>query len=148
MNYLILMITFVAMLTDVKTNKIPNLLLLSGLIIGCLFSLITMGGMSALAFLIRAVAGITVMLIPYLFKKMGGGDVKLVAIVCAYMNWIPSLYIAVYFSIIGALIALIVLFIKQHFPLVLKGNYEKAIPYALPIHLGVVVYSLYGGLFV
>lgn len=146
MKYLILIITFIAMITDVKEHKIPNRLLLGSLIVGLVFTLFNAGFMEGVTFLLRAVLGILIMIVPYVFKKVGGGDVKLVAIVCAYMNWIPSFYIAVYFSIIGAMIALVLLFIKQYFPLLLKDNYERAIPYALPIHLGVVVYNLYGGL--
>ena len=137
----LIIITFI----DLKEQIIPDVISLPFIALGFLFSFLLqdispidsllgiLSGRSSL--LLVAVAG------SYLFKKeaMGGGDIKLAAMVGAFLGWqltLLALFLGFFF---GAFIGVIVL-IKN------KGKNEKSdsIPFGPFIALGTVITLFFG----
>lgn len=76
----------VAVVTDLWARKIPNLLTLPAMLAGLAWHGLTRG-LDGLAFAAAGLAlGLAVMLVPYLMRVMGGGDVKLMATVGAWLG--------------------------------------------------------------
>ncbi|HBR05569.1 MAG TPA: prepilin peptidase [Desulfovibrio sp.] len=76
----------VAVVTDLWARKIPNLLTLPAMLAGLAWHGLTRG-LDGLAFAAAGLAlGLAVMLVPYLMRVMGGGDVKLMAAVGAWLG--------------------------------------------------------------
>lgn len=76
-----------AVLWDLRSGKIPNLLCAAGGSAGALTAWLT-GGKSALASsLAGVVVGFSILLIPFLLRMVGGGDVKFLAAAGAITGW-------------------------------------------------------------
>ena len=101
-------IVVVACVFDVRTRRIPNVLTLSGAVAGLLYHLATSG----LGGLQTAAAGWMLgllLLLPYFaLGGMGGGDVKLVAALGAWLGPWETFWLAMYAGIAGGVLGLIV----------------------------------------
>ncbi len=83
---LVLAALIIAVVTDLKDQRIPNWLTFTLALAGLAFHGVT-GGLDGLGFsLIGLAIGLGVMLPPYLIGVMGGGDVKLMAAVGACLG--------------------------------------------------------------
>ncbi|GEM_PF-843200 len=142
-----LVMTFIVMIFDIKYRKIPNKVLLIFWIAGILVTTYSESLKGSLFYIVNTILGICILLIPYLLKQVGAGDVKLVAVLTGHLGLMTSINICVYFSVIGALMALFILSLKSKFPILITLNLEKSIPYAVPIHCGLVFYTIHGGIF-
>ncbi|WP_274649196.1 A24 family peptidase [Paenibacillus humicola] len=85
-----------ALITDVKAMRIPNLLTGSFFTAGLGFHLLTNGWNGGLNALAGALAGFVPLLVLYLFKGIGAGDVKLFAALGAWIGTAPVLQVLVY----------------------------------------------------
>jgi leader peptidase (prepilin peptidase)/N-methyltransferase len=70
-------------------------------------------------------------------EGMGGGDVKMLAMIGAFLGWEQVLVTLVFSSIAGALIGVIVLAVK-------RGGMKYALPYGTFLAIAALVASLYG----
>jgi leader peptidase (prepilin peptidase)/N-methyltransferase len=70
-------------------------------------------------------------------EGMGGGDVKMLAMIGAFLGWEQVLVTLVFSSISGALIGVIVLAIK-------RGGMKYALPYGTFLAIAALMASLYG----
>jgi len=145
----LIVITFI----DLKHYIIPNEISIPGIIIGLLLSLlparVTGGEFVASSFLDSAIGCLTGGGLLYLtalfslavFKKegMGGGDIKLMGMVGAFLGWKLALMTIVVGSVLGALVglALIIARLKK------RGDY---IPFGPYLALGSLLSMLYGDL--
>ena len=98
--------------TDLTHKMIPNVITLPGMVVGLL------GAVTVLPVgVINSVLGLTVgggilwflaWLSPYLFGKegMGGGDIKLLAMVGAFLGWKPALLTIMIGSLTGSIIGI------------------------------------------
>jgi len=68
---------------------------------------------------------------------MGGGDVKMLAMIGAFLGWKLVLVTLVLSSVVGSVIGLIVIAIR-------KGGMKYALPYGTFLALGALVASLLG----
>ena len=102
------LVTVLAVLTDVRTRRIPNLLTGSALVLGLAAHLTMRGvpGLSDAALGTAAAAG--VMLPGWLLGWKGGGDVKLMAAVGAWLGLAQGLAAALAALMAGGLIALVI----------------------------------------
>ncbi len=99
-----------AALTDLATRKIPNVLILSGLMLALILHLLSGPAWAPLSqWLAGAVAGFFLFLPLYLLRGMAAGDVKLMAMVAAFTGPQRGLEIAAVSYLIGGALALLML---------------------------------------
>jgi len=124
----LVVVTFI----DLKHYIIPNEISIPGIVVGLLslIGCVTGGGLLYLTALFSLAV----------FKKegMGGGDIKLLAMVGAFLGWKLALMTIVVGSVMGAIVgvAMILLRLKE------RGDY---IPFGPYLALGAVLSMLYGG---
>jgi leader peptidase (prepilin peptidase)/N-methyltransferase len=127
---------------DLEHHLLPNVITLPGIVIGFAFSLLLPPGpMSSLIGIL--VGGGTLWLIGegyYRFagqEGMGGGDVKMLAMIGAFLGWKLVLVTLVFSSIAGALIGLALIVTR-------KGDMKYALPYGTFLALAGLFASLQG----
>ena len=98
---------------DVWKRKIPNALILAGLILGLAFQF-QAGGMDAVTTGIGAAGLALVLLIgPFALHVMGGGDVKLAMVCGAFTDWKTILEIILVGTVIHGVLALLTLLARR-----------------------------------
>ena len=102
-----------AAVTDLAVRKIPNVLVLSGLLLALVLHLLSGPGWGPLwQWTAGAVAGFLLFLPLYLARGMAAGDVKLMAMVGAFTGPLAALQIGMTTCAIGAVMALLMLLWK------------------------------------
>jgi prepilin peptidase CpaA len=102
-----LLVAGVAAICDLRTGKIPNYLILTGLISGLAFTFITRGADGLLMGLAGFCAGFLLILPGYLFRFTGAGDLKLLATLGIYSDPATILGVFAISVIAGALFILL-----------------------------------------
>lgn len=133
MNTLIVILTALLLIAawyDLRSFRIPNILVLLGLaasiLINCIFPE-EMGGLGLTSSFAGLIIGFLIIFPLYLLHAMGAGDIKLMAMVGAFVGPVPMIQIALYVAIAGGVLALIVLFSKSM--LFKPLNHNKLIPF-------------------
>ncbi len=127
---------------DLEHHLLPNAITLPGIAIGLAFSLLLPPGIIAAA-LGALIGGGSLWAIGEVYYRfsgqegMGGGDVKMLAMIGAFLGWKLAIVTLVFSSIAGALIGLLVLAIR-------KGGLKYALPYGTFLALGALIASLFG----
>jgi prepilin peptidase CpaA len=112
---IVLAIGIIACVTDVRARKIPNLLTFGAAGCGLLFHLLT-HGLPGLAFALAGWGvGIVLFLPFFLLRGMGAGDVKLLAALGAWLGPLQVLWLALFASLAGGVLALVVALSTGHF---------------------------------
>ena len=108
-----------AAVTDLRSHRIPNRLVLAGLLLAfaahaCALALGTppLAGPAAWAPLAGLATGFALLLPFYLLGAMGAGDVKLMAMVGAFMGPQPVMLAVLYTFVAGGLLSLVVMFAR------------------------------------
>ena len=99
----------IALVTDLRSRRIPNWLTGSTLLIGLIANIYVAGVQGGLASLQGAALGLAILLPFYIFRTMGAGDVKLLAAFGAVLGPQMLIGVAVFASIVGGIQALFVL---------------------------------------
>ena len=116
---------------------LPNAITLPGIAIGLAFSLLLPPGIIAAA-LGALIGGGSLWAIGEVYYRfsgqegMGGGDVKMLAMIGAFLGWKLAIVTLVFSSIAGALIGLLILAIR-------KGGLKYALPYGTFLALGALI---------
>jgi leader peptidase (prepilin peptidase)/N-methyltransferase len=127
---------------DLEHKLLPDAITLPGVAAGLIFSLVLPPGVVN-ALIGTLVGGGVLWLIGEAYYRfsgqegMGGGDVKMLAMVGAFLGWklvIVTLFLS---SILGSLIGMAVIATR-------RGGMKYALPYGTFIALGALVASLYG----
>jgi leader peptidase (prepilin peptidase) / N-methyltransferase len=127
---------------DLEHHLLPNAITLPGIVVGLLFSLLLPPGIISAA-IGTLMGGGSLWLIGEAYYRysgqegMGGGDVKMLAMIGAFLGWKLAIVTLVFSSIAGALIGMLVLAIR-------RGGLQYALPYGTFLALGALVASLYG----
>lgn len=127
---------------DLEHHLLPNAITLPGIVIGLLFSLLLPPGIISAA-IGTLIGGGSLWLIGEAYYRysgqegMGGGDVKMLAMIGAFLGWKLALVTLVFSSIAGALIGMVVLAIR-------RGGLKYALPYGTFLAMGALVASLFG----
>ena len=146
-----LVVVAIAVVTDLRRRRIPNLLTFPAMAVGLLTNGLLDGpsglGWSALGFLL----GVALFLIPVAMGGMGAGDLKLLAALGAIGGPGFVFWCAVYASIVGGVYAVATLLAKRQLVPVVGGavlalytqqmpraTSNIRLPYAVPIAIGAV----------
>ena len=104
----VLAVGVVACITDVRSRKIPNVLTFGTAAVGLLFHLMV-GGLAGLGTAAAGwVVGVLLFLPFFLLRGMGAGDVKLLAALGVWLGPYHVVWLALFASLSGGVMALVV----------------------------------------
>ncbi|AZK48312.1 A24 family peptidase [Paenibacillus lentus] len=111
----------VAFVTDILTMKIPNIITITGTLLGTAYHVITNGGTGFLFAVKGAVVGFGIMAIMYVARAVGGGDVKLFAAIGAWVGVPLTLSILLYSILAAGCIGILILICRREMMVRLGG---------------------------
>jgi prepilin peptidase CpaA len=100
---------------DIRYYRIPNVLVFSGVILGILINTLlpqVSGGLGILTSFAGLAVGLAILLPLYLVRALGAGDVKLMAMVGAFIGPDNMLIATVYIVLAGGILAIIILLLR------------------------------------
>jgi leader peptidase (prepilin peptidase)/N-methyltransferase len=127
---------------DLEHQILPNVITLPGLAAGLVFSLAFPPGVLD-AILGALIGGGVLWLIGEAYYRyarqegMGGGDVKMLAMVGAFLGWKLVLVTLIVSSLAGSLLGIAIILSR-------RGNLKQALPYGTFLAMGALFASLYG----
>ena len=155
----------IAAYTDWRRHIIKNTLTLPAIALGLLLQFLGGGWSGFVAGLLGLITGLALMMIPFVFGQMGGGDVKLMAALGSLLGAYAIVNVFIYTTLAGGLLALayalsrkegfrtlgrtwhlaVGLFIIRTRPIMApEPGQTGTIPYGIAICAGTVTYLLIG----
>jgi prepilin peptidase CpaA len=134
-------VVLIALITDLRERRIPNLLTFGGAIVGLIVHTFDSGWDGLTAGLIGWVVGIALLIIPFLMGGMGAGDVKLMGAIGALMGAPFVFFTMLWTGVAGGIISIIyLLYHRTWFSLSFRKitASSQSIPYGIAIFIGVV----------
>jgi prepilin peptidase CpaA len=104
----VIAISLIACVTDLRTRRIPNVLTLGAAIAGLVAHVVLDGASGALTAGGGWLTGLLIFLPFFALGGMGGGDVKLLAALGAWLGAYETLYLALYSAAAGGALAVVV----------------------------------------
>jgi prepilin peptidase CpaA len=159
-----MLLAAVAVCTDMRWRRIPNGLTVPALIAGIIFNVWAHGATDGSSVALKGLAVGLVLLLPlFMLGGMGGGDVKLIACIGAWVGPLRILSIVSYGAMICAGVCLVIMMRSEGLStlkrvgadvrllLMTRTRLEprtdvRTIPYSLPIVAGVVLADFLGDL--
>jgi prepilin peptidase CpaA len=106
---LLIILLSICLFTDIKSRKIYNNVLLPVLFLALILHVFLQGWIGLSSSFLGFIVGFAILLIPYMMKGMGAGDVKLMAVIGAIQGPLFILTTAVYMAVIGGVVALLLI---------------------------------------
>ena len=113
-HIIVLGIGLIACVWDVRTRRIPNVLTFSAAIAGLAFHVMTGGLAGAQTAAGGWLLGLLLLLPYFVLGGMGGGDVKLVAALGAWLGPQDTFWLAIYAGLAGGVIGLTLAFARGY----------------------------------
>lgn len=135
----LVVITFI----DIEHQIIPDEISLSGIVIGFVLSFFLKGHSWLNALLGILLGGGSLLLVAYTYQRltgkdgMGGGDIKLLAMMGAFLGWKAIPFIIFASSLVGSVVGVSIMMLQ-------KKNSKLAIPFGPYLAFGAVLYIFYG----
>ena len=98
----------VSAVVDMRTRRVPNRLTMGIAAIGLGFAATRLSDMTIAAAALGWGVGLGLMLLPYVFGAMGGGDLKLFAALGTFLGPRPTLQAFLYTLVAGGVLAVVV----------------------------------------
>ena len=98
---------------DMRTRRVPNPLTMGIAATGLVFAATRLSGLTIAAAALGFAVGLGLMLLPYLFGAMGGGDLKLFAALGTFLGPRPILQAFLYTLLAGGILAVVVAFRRR-----------------------------------
>ncbi|MCR5210169.1 MAG: A24 family peptidase [Lachnospiraceae bacterium] len=131
-----ILLSVAAVVTDVRTDKIPNVLTVIGIITGALFRIILSGPGEAGAIIVDVAAAFAVTFILFLIKALRGGDGKLLCALSAMLGFPATVMILVFSLLLAAVVGCVkMIFTKR------KLFSKTFIHFSIPMACSVMVYA-------
>jgi prepilin peptidase CpaA len=99
---------------DLRTRRIPNVLTFGSAAAALLFHVAHGGVTELLTGVTGWTIGVAVFFVPFLLRGLGGGDVKLLAALGAWLGADDVIWLALYTGIAGGVLALAVSFVRGY----------------------------------
>ena len=116
-------VLMLAVITDIRTRKIPNILTFPTMIVGLTYHSLT-ASWKGLIYSVEGLAlGIVLFLIPYIMGGMGAGDAKLMGAIGAVIGPRGVFLASLFTAVAGGFYALIVLLLNMQY---LKGFIQRS----------------------
>jgi prepilin peptidase CpaA len=161
-SVIVLVISAVACVTDLRSRRIPNVLTFGAALAAFVYHGIDGGLEGFLAAAAGWLAGVAIFFLPFFLGGMGGGDVKLVAALGAWLGPWLTVWLALYTGVAGGVAAVVVSLMSGYLPtawhnikmllthwrvvglqplteVTLAGSRGPRLAYAVPIFIGTVV---------
>jgi prepilin peptidase CpaA len=161
-HVVVLLIAFVACITDLRTRRIPNVLTFGAAAAGLAFHTLFPQGDGFVGAGLGLVVGVVVFFIPFALGGLGGGDVKLLGALGAWLGVSEVVWLALYTGVAGGVMAIVVslatgylrqalsnvMLLFMHWrvaglralpEITLEGSKGPRLAYAVPIFAGTVV---------
>lgn len=163
---LILYMAFLAVCSDLHTEKIPNSGILTFWVTGLLYQISTGGWKGILQFIAGVLVPLILLMILFFFRMLGAGDIKLFSALGAVMGPVLILKCILYSLLIGAVLSVVMLLsmgilkerlwyfanyfrnfllTKTAVPYRKKGKQVEHIHFSVPIFLSVMLHT--GGIY-
>ncbi|QGU00114.1 Type IV prepilin peptidase TadV/CpaA [Candidatus Syntrophocurvum alkaliphilum] len=125
--YVLAALVIIAMIFDIKERRIPNWLIVIGLVFALSFHIYT-DGLAGFLFCLKGfAAGIVLMFLPFAMGGMGAGDVKLLGMIGAIMGSVFAFNVFLWTALFGGVVAIILLLFKNRLKETLNRIYRGAI---------------------
>lgn len=165
-DFILILVLIICLVTDIRYQKIYNKVIFPGLIAALLLHFIIYGFTGLKTSFIGFFIGFFILLIPYLLDGIGAGDVKLLALIGALKGSEFVLNTALYMSVIGGAMAVVmILFHKEPLKFLKELNlwffsvfhninfkpkssstaFSKKYPYGVAITSGALICLLFKG---
>ena len=135
----LVVVTFI----DIEHQIIPDEISLSGIAIGFICSFFLKGHSWLNSLLGILLGGGTLLLVAYAYQRltgkdgMGGGDIKLLAMMGAFLGWKAVPFIIFASSLVGSLVGISIMLLQ-------KKDGKLAIPFGPYLAFGALLYIFYG----
>ena len=163
----VIVVIAIATYTDWRWRLIKNMLTVPAVVLGLLLHFLG-SGWSGLTFALLGLAvGFGLMMIPFVFGQMGGGDVKLMAALGSLLGAYAIMNVFLYTTLAGGLLAIVfAVFRKEGFKSLRRtwqlakgllvfqtvpemkpeGEQSGTIPYGLAIATGTLTFLIFGNI--
>ena len=111
---ILMLLLVTAAITDYRTHRIPNWLVLSGTLFGLIYNMaVPPFRHASLLWPLEGLAlGLIVFLPLYLLRIMGAGDVKLMAMVGAFIGPTDMVWVMPYIMIVGGVLSIVLVLVR------------------------------------
>jgi prepilin peptidase CpaA len=157
-----LSLSLIACMTDLRSRRIPNLLTFGGAFAAIVFHGVTGGASGFLTACAGWVVGLALFFLPFALGGMGGGDLKLIAALGAWLGPGQAVWLALCTGVAGGVMAFVVALVRGYLwqalsnvrlllthwrvagigpvhEISLAGSSGPRLAYALPILVGTAV---------
>lgn len=110
---LLLHLAGAAVFFDILYQKIPNRLIMAGLIMGLLYQIRHSGISGFLIYGAGAILPVMILGILYFFRMMGAGDIKLLCVMGSFLGPVTGFLCILYTFLIGGVISAVLLLKRQ-----------------------------------
>lgn len=107
-TWITIIVVLIAMYTDILWRKVFNRLTFPAAIIGLALYTLESGWSGLLFSSIGLILGLVIFIVPFVFGKMGGGDVKLIGALGALVGGYGIINIILYTAITGGVLAVVI----------------------------------------
>jgi len=108
----LMILMVVAVFTDLKSRRIPNILIWAGLVFAFSYHFYTRGVPGLIYGLKGFAAGIVILLVPFILGGIGAGDVKLLGVVGAFKGITFAINTFLWMALWGGALALVLLLVN------------------------------------
>ena len=153
-------LTSLAVLSDIIRDKVPNYLIVIGLVVGCIYHIMTYGVIGIAYYLLGVITPTLTLFLLYVIKALGAGDIKLLSMLGGIIGLKGVLWCMFYSFILGGIISIFILlynrnflsriksaffyfqrlFIYRSFAPYERGGKESTIHFTIPILISVMIY--------